>query len=127
MDGIFGHKYYFDWETIDGDWVRDEIGGADSGVDAYERAKLNASLFGTGRFLFYGDRLYDQGMFRDETGMLYLSKAAWDRTGSDYKSTHSDINGTHPELRGCRELMPPLSYGYTTCLLVEHVGFVVAD
>ena len=54
--------------------------------------------------------------------MVRITKAEYDRIGSDYKSTYQDYQGNHPEWVGRRCAFLP---GYGTILFIEGVRFEI--
>ena len=117
------HPYEFACEGIDGTWMSSRI-WCDEYQDALDEAKFNAELFGTGRYRIYGN-CHKHEMWRDENGMLHVTKKCWNNYGNNFKGRYSDFDGKHPELKGKRELMPPLELGYSTCLLIEGASLVI--
>ena len=123
------HPYEFACEDTDGTWVYARI-WCDGYEEVLNEAKFNAGLFGTGRFRIHDVRcggMRDDGMWRDERGVLHVTRRAYYDTSNDFRGMYSDIYGEHPELRGKRTLMPPLCLGYTSCLLIEGVHLVIEE
>lgn len=116
--------YVFEYEIAPGFWELVRIW-----CDEYEQVRSEAAKRaadeGTGKWLIYEPMW--PGLKRDETGMLHISRAEWRKTGNDFKCKYSDYDGIHPELKGRWTYMPPLSLGYTTCLLIEGLHFVIDD
>ena len=54
--------------------------------------------------------------------MVRITKAEYDRIGSDYKSTYQDYQGNHPDWVGRHCAFLP---GYGTILFIEGVSFEI--
>lgn len=121
------HEYDFDYEDEMGNWMKDAVWSS-STRDAMREVRRTADELGTGRYRLYGHiHKNDHGMWRDETGMLHVTREEWNRTSRDFKGVYSDYRGEHPEWKGLKEIMPPCELGYTTCLLLEGFGFVMEE
>ena len=119
------HRYDYLREDLDGTWIRERV-WADRTDEAMDDIRFVSSTFGTGRYRLFGS-CYGEDMWRDETGLLHVTKRGWDRVGNDFKGVYGDIYNERPDLKGRKTLMPPLELGYSTCLLIEGGGFVIEE